>query len=424
MKIRNRIKELRHVKANELHPNSKNWRTHPKAQQDALKGILAEIGYADALLAREQADGSLVLVDGHLRAETTPEEEVPVLILDIDEAESDKLLLSLDPLAALAETNAAALDSLLREVDTGSEGLQEMYADMADAADLYKDDTKEIEEDEVPEPPADPVTQPGDLWTLGNHRLLCGDSTKQEDVDRLMGGAKADICFTSPPYALGNSIRLSGNKAMSKKSSAYDDHKDEKEQWLNLMNNWYSVSRSAVDCFWIINLQPLANNKRDLIQFISNNLENFVDIATWDKGHAAPQIQPGVMASAFEWMIMFGRSRNPSRAIPFSSWQGTVQNVFNNPPQKNNEYSSIHAATMPIHVPVWILKTVCNLSKSVYEPFCGTGTTLIAAEQLDRTCYGMELSPQYCDVIVQRWETLTGRQAERQDADGKTRTTT
>jgi hypothetical protein len=137
MKIRNRVRELRRVKAADLVPNPKNWRTHPKGQQDALRGILAEVGYADALLARELPDGSLMLVDGHLRAETTPEQEVPVLVLDISEAEADKLLLSLDPLAALAETNAVALDALLREVDTGSEGLQAMYAELAEAADLY-----------------------------------------------------------------------------------------------------------------------------------------------------------------------------------------------------------------------------------------------------------------------------------------------
>lgn len=140
MKIRNRIRELRQVRAGDLVPNPKNWRTHPQAQQDALKGILAEIGYADALLARELDDGSLMLVDGHLRAETTPDQEVPVLVLDIDEAEAGKLLLSLDPLAALAETNAVALDALLREVDTGSEGLQQMYADMAEEAGVIPPD--------------------------------------------------------------------------------------------------------------------------------------------------------------------------------------------------------------------------------------------------------------------------------------------
>jgi len=190
MKIRDRVRELRRVRAGDLTPNPKNWRTHPKAQADALRGILAEVGYADALLARELPDGSLILVDGHLRAETTPEQEVPVLVLDIDEAEADKLLLSLDPLAALAETNAVALDALLREVDTGSEGLQQMYADLAEAADLYQDDAKEIVEDEIPEPPVDPITKPGDLWILGEHRLLCGDSTKADDVERLMEGAK------------------------------------------------------------------------------------------------------------------------------------------------------------------------------------------------------------------------------------------
>jgi len=137
LNIRNRVKELRYVPASQLQPNPKNWRTHPQSQQDALRGILAEVGYADALLARELPDGTLMLVDGHLRAETTPEQEVPVLVLDIDEAEADKLLLSLDPLAALAETNAVALDALLREVDTGSEGLQAMYSELAEAADLY-----------------------------------------------------------------------------------------------------------------------------------------------------------------------------------------------------------------------------------------------------------------------------------------------
>ena len=137
MQIRDRVRELRRVRAGDLTPNPKNWRTHPKAQADALRGILAEVGYADALLARELPDGSLILVDGHLRAETTPDQEVPVLVLDINEAEADKLLLSLDPLAALAETNAVALDALLREVDTGSPELQQMYADLAEAADLY-----------------------------------------------------------------------------------------------------------------------------------------------------------------------------------------------------------------------------------------------------------------------------------------------
>jgi len=113
MNIRNRVKSLRMVPASDLKPNPKNWRTHPKAQQDALRGVLAEVGLADACLARELPDGSLMLIDGHLRAETLGDGEVPVLILDVNEAEADKLLATLDPLAAMAEKDAEQLASLL-----------------------------------------------------------------------------------------------------------------------------------------------------------------------------------------------------------------------------------------------------------------------------------------------------------------------
>ena len=98
-----------------MRPNARNWRTHPAAQREALRGILAEVGYAGALVARELPDGSLELIDGHLRAETTPNALVPVLVLDVSEAEALKLLATYDPLAALAETNQAALDSVLSE---------------------------------------------------------------------------------------------------------------------------------------------------------------------------------------------------------------------------------------------------------------------------------------------------------------------
>jgi hypothetical protein len=133
VQIRDRVKELRRVKASELRPSPRNWRTHPKAQRDALRGALAEIGYADALLARELPDATLELIDGHLRAETTPDSLVPVLILDVDEAEAAKLLATLDPLAAMATADADKLDALLREVGTESEPLAALLAGLAGA---------------------------------------------------------------------------------------------------------------------------------------------------------------------------------------------------------------------------------------------------------------------------------------------------
>lgn len=140
MKIRDRIKELRRVRAAELVPNLKNWRQHPQRQREALKGILAEIGYADALIARETGDGSLILVDGHLRAETTPDQMVPVLVLDVTEPEADKLLLSMDPVSAMADADPVALKELIEKSNAACEALKEMHRGLADAVGLYKTD--------------------------------------------------------------------------------------------------------------------------------------------------------------------------------------------------------------------------------------------------------------------------------------------
>src|SRR5215212_9516241 len=134
MHIRDRIKELRRVRAADLRPNPRNWRLHPPEQQDALRALLAEVGYADALLARELEDGTLILVDGHLRAETTPDAVVPVLVLDVDEAEADKILLTHDPLAAMATVSQQHLHSLLSEVQTESSALQTMFEQIGQSA--------------------------------------------------------------------------------------------------------------------------------------------------------------------------------------------------------------------------------------------------------------------------------------------------
>ena len=153
MHIRDRIKDFRRVSASSLKPNPKNWRVHNTRQRNVLKGILAEIGYADALLVRELSDGSLQLLDGHLRAETTPNQEVPVLVLDLNDAEADKLLATLDPLAALADTNQTMLDDLLSQVETENIAVQEFLRSLTESpteeggSELF--DAKEVEIPEV-----------------------------------------------------------------------------------------------------------------------------------------------------------------------------------------------------------------------------------------------------------------------------------
>lgn len=131
MKPRDRVKELRRVRASELVPHPKNWRTHPRFQQDVLRGLLRDVGIADALLARELPDGRLELVDGHLRRDMAPSTVVPVLVLDLDEAEAEKVLLTHDPLTALAIADEGRLTELLSRVATDDEPVRELMGKLA-----------------------------------------------------------------------------------------------------------------------------------------------------------------------------------------------------------------------------------------------------------------------------------------------------
>jgi hypothetical protein len=171
MQVRDRIKELRRVPASALRPNPRNWRTHPSEQRNALRGVLAEVGYADALLARELPDGSLMLVDGHLRAETTPDAVVPVLVLEIDEREADMILLTLDPLAAMAESSSERLQSLLAETETESEAIRSLWDGLAREYEVT-DDAAQASKDR-PE-----VNVPESYQVV----VECRDETDQENV--------------------------------------------------------------------------------------------------------------------------------------------------------------------------------------------------------------------------------------------------
>jgi hypothetical protein len=167
MAIPSRIKELRIVPARDLVPHPKNWRVHPPFQRSAVGSALGELGYCDALIARELSDGRLQLLDGHLRVDITPDADLPVLVLDLSDAEADKLLATLDPLACLAEANPEVLMSLLASVESDGEPLQALFKDLA-AGELtpfvdLEDKPGSVDPDEVPKAPDQPVTRPGDL---------------------------------------------------------------------------------------------------------------------------------------------------------------------------------------------------------------------------------------------------------------------
>jgi len=207
--IRDRIKELRRVPAKGLVPNPKNWRRHPKAQVDALRGLLAEIGYADALLARELPDGRLMLIDGHLRAETTPDASVPVLVLDVTEEEADKILLTLDPLASMAESDAERIKALLETVGTDNDAVQELLRRTAGERLWQIVHPDEVDEVEVSPERADELrlkwgVEAGQLWQIASHLIICGDCSDRAVVGRLWpnGQPRLRMIWTDPPYGV------------------------------------------------------------------------------------------------------------------------------------------------------------------------------------------------------------------------------
>ena len=207
--IRDRIKELRRVRASDLVPNPKNWRRHPKEQAAALRGLLSEIGYADALLARELDDGRLMLIDGHLRAETTGRSTVPVLVLDVTEDEADKLLLTLDPLAAMALADQERMLALLETVRTDNQAVAELLERVAGQEAWQAVGPRELLDPPAPidraaELKAKWCTTSGQLWRIGPHRIICGDCRDKGAVGRLWpdNGPSARMIWTDPPYGV------------------------------------------------------------------------------------------------------------------------------------------------------------------------------------------------------------------------------
>jgi len=266
----------------------------------------------------------------------------------------------------------------------------------------FKPEVLEAEEDdfEVPDGGIETDIVIGDLFEIGEHRLLCGDSTDSEQVAKLMNGQKADISFTSPPYNAGKSEALSGNThTIDNKYNEYNDNQSQSD-YLDLLIGF--TNNALINAEYLIcNIQSLAGNKIALIEYLFQYRNNFIDVGIWDKGHGAPAMAENVMTSAWEYMFFISSKENATRAIPNAGFRGTVPNIYRGKPQRNNEFSSIHAATFPIDLPEWVLQFTKE-GNIVLDQFLGTGTTMVASHQLKRKCYGMEIDPKYCQVIVDR----------------------
>ena len=258
--------------------------------------------------------------------------------------------------------------------------------------------------DEVPEAPEEPKTKLGDLYILGEHRLLCGDSTKAEDVEKLMNGEKADISFTSPPYNAGTTpTELKMNQ-----KSKYENDSDNKSKndYLDFLHITTRPLLKHVE-FVFVNIQSISGNKLALIEFLYKMRDKYADTIIWQKQNAQPAMANNVLNSQFEYIHIFSDKAN--RSIGTKEFRGTISNVLEMSKQTKNKVKN-HNATFPFEFAEYFVLNFCE--NSVLDVFLGSGTTLIAAEKTNRKCYGMELDPKYCDVIVKRWEDFTGKKAE------------
>lgn len=381
---RNRITALEQHRPADLLDHPHQWWAHPKAQTDALAGILSEVGIAGALIAyrSERAGGKLVKIDGHARAglSDTP---WPVLVLDVDDREADLLLATYDPLSALAQADKAQLDGLLREVSTSDQAVTQMLADLATQSGLEYG--KPVAE--APEPEIDRAeelrekwqTERGQLWTIGRHRLLCGDSTKAEDVARLMGGERATAALTDPPYG-------QGQKGVT----------DDSPEML------HGIIWGAVPCL------PCDNGVVAAFQS-PRTFPEWLD-ATRHHGYRFERMR---------WLYKAAQCTFPWRGWILTSESILLSSIGNPNWQDLHPYShdcyylpevsgelkedmGWHGSVKPLAVVEDILLRICEEGATVFDGFLGTGTTLVACERRGRVGRGMDIDPRNTAIALER----------------------
>ncbi len=407
-KWRNRIVGHAEVDPKTLVPNPKNWRLHPKNQQDAMEGALDEIGWLQEITVNKNTGR---VVDGHLRLDLAirkNESVVPIKIVDISEEEEMAALATLDPISAMAKTDKNKLQAILMIAKSQSDKMQDLLETMRMRAGSIPNTRWKGEEFKYED--VDTEIEVGQLFRLGRHRVICGDCTFLDIRDALMGGEIASVLFTSPPYNLGIGIE----ELKAGKTSKYKEDEDVSNQlqYADFLHHFLKAWLSHC-CYAFIDIQMVAGNKLALLDWFYRFRHNFADMIVWDKGHAPPAMTENVMDSRFELIPIFKEEQPANRKVGTKKFRGVLPNVYTAPPQRNNEFTGLHNATFPLHLPLYILTNFTNVGDSVVDPFLGTGTTLIAAEEAGRTCYGCEIKPEYLELAIRRWEHQTGMQRDR-----------
>ncbi len=326
-----------------LIPYVNNSRKHSDQQVAQIAASIKEFGWTNPILV----DKDKGIIAGHGRlmaARKLKMNDVPTIELShLSEAQKKALVIADNKLALNADWDTQILSLELSELQDIGFDLDILGFDANELNALLEPEEVEglTDEDAVPDVPEEPKTKLGDIYQLGNHRLMCGDSTSIDAVEKLMDGKQVDFLFTSPPYNAGDSEKLSGNThTTDNKYATYQDDKSQ-DDYLNFLRGFTNAWMWASKCM-AINIQQLAGNKIAFIEYLNFYKNHLVDIAIWDKKHGAPQMAKNVMSNRFEYIIFLAQTENPSRAIPTADFQGTIQNVYEGQPNRNNEFSKVH----------------------------------------------------------------------------------
>ena len=378
----------------ELVPYENNPRDNSKAV-NAVAESIKEFGFKNPIIV----DKGDVIVAGHTRykaAEKLGLDEVPVIVADdLSDEQVKAFRLADNKTAELAEWKFDLLETELAdicEIDMTAFGFD---------IDAFADKVTDVQEDTfVIDLPDEPTAKLGQIWKLGRHRLICGDSTDAAVIDKLMDGVKADMVFTDPPYNLQTEGGCKGSIGKSLRKQGKDIEFIADFNPSDFLNVLPIVFNGNMNAYIFCNKELLP----DYLNWCKNSGYSW-NVLIWKKPTAIPigdSHRPDI-----EYLLLFrknalwnnGTDANYSRCLQYDR-------------VKKSEENGNHPTPKPIELIANELKISSNKNSVVVDFFGGSGSTLIACEQLNRKCYICELDPRYCDVIVQRWEQYTGQKAE------------
>lgn len=397
--------QIEHWPVERLLPYAANARTHPDDQIAQIAGSIAEFGFNVPCLVDERG----VLIAGHgrlLAARKLGLADVPVIRLDhLTDAQARAFRIADNQIAVNAGWDDATLSAELARlrgdgVDLELLGFPEAELDrLLDGLD--GESGAPADEDDAPEPPADPVTRLGDLWLLGEHRLLCGDATAATDVERLLAGVVPHLMVTDPPYGVDydpswrNEAGVSATARTGKVSN--DDRADWREAWALFPGDVAYVWHAGVHA-----------------RMVAESLEASGFAVRSQIIWAKPRFVLGRGDYHWQHEPCFYAVRKGATGY----WQGArdQSTVWQIGHAGDEDDATVHGTQKPVEC---MRRPIMNNSKRrdlVYEPFAGSGSTIVAAETTGRACHAMEIDPRYCDVIVERWQTFTGSAARHESA--------